>query len=87
MDVREERAMSCSFVRRGEVQEKFDALVEELTKSGSACYVTESGKPRAVIMDVDKYHAMMDIIEASAGGSTEMEIKLLRSALSDEPHA
>ena len=80
--------MGCSFLPRSEMADRFDSVVEELMRSGSACYVVESGKPRAVILDVDKYHAMMDIIEASTAASRDdVDAELLRSALKTEPDA
>jgi PHD/YefM family antitoxin component YafN of YafNO toxin-antitoxin module len=38
-------------------------LIQEISKDGSPCYITDGGVTKAVILDVDRYHAMMDAIE------------------------
>ena len=85
---KEERRMSCSFVSSGEVSERFDSVMNELAESGATCFITDGGKPRAVILDVDRYHAMMDIIEAQeSDASGDLDMDLIRSMLKAKPDA
>ena len=76
--------MASSFFSWSEVQDRLDSVVNEVSKSGSACYVTESGKPRAVIIDVDRDHAMMDIIDATTAGGVDVDAAMLRSILKSD---
>jgi PHD/YefM family antitoxin component YafN of YafNO toxin-antitoxin module len=48
----------------------------------------DQGKPRAVLLDVGTYHAMMDTLEAiESGGSTDADIKAIRALLKQKPSA
>ncbi|MCX7804658.1 MAG: type II toxin-antitoxin system Phd/YefM family antitoxin [Planctomycetota bacterium] len=51
------------FVPTGELKKRADALVHEVSATGEPCYITEAGKAKAVLLDVHRYHAMMDLIE------------------------
>ena len=80
--------MSANFIPRNEFKDSFDAVLSNLAKSGDEFYVTDSGRPTAVVIDVDKYHAMMDMIEAGSSGFTaDAESKLLSSILKRKPDA
>jgi len=80
--------MGCSFVPRNDLASRFDSLVDELSRSGSACIVVDQGKPRAVLLDVGTYHAMMDTLESiESGGSADVDIKAIRALLKQKPNA
>jgi len=80
--------MGSNFIPRAELPESFDTVLNELARSGDEYYVTDSGRPRAVLIDVDKYHAMMDMIEASqAAAPKDVDAKVLKSMLDAEAEA
>jgi hypothetical protein len=53
------------FVGAQEFRRTPDQLLEEVTTSGQTCFITEDGKARAVLLDINRYHALLDLIEES----------------------
>jgi hypothetical protein len=51
------------FVGATELAAKSSVLLRDITASGEACYITEGGKAKAVLMDIQRYHALMDLVE------------------------
>jgi len=51
------------FVGSQELVKRPDALLKEVTSSGETCYITKDGKAKAVIMDINRYNALMDLVE------------------------
>ncbi|MFH0939412.1 MAG: hypothetical protein V1899_09050 [Planctomycetota bacterium] len=39
------------------------SLLRDISASGETCYITEDGKAKAVLMDINRYNALMDIVE------------------------
>lgn len=56
---------SSRFVKSKELKEESDDLLRELTDSGDTCYITQDGKAKAVLMDIQRYNALMDLVEES----------------------
>jgi PHD/YefM family antitoxin component YafN of YafNO toxin-antitoxin module len=42
---------------------KPEPLLRDVAQSGETCYITDGGKAKAVIIDISRYNAMMDLIE------------------------
>ena len=58
--------MACGrFVGTSELLNQGDALVRDIGASGDTCYITEDGKAKAVLLDINRYNALMDLIEDS----------------------
>lgn len=51
------------FVATNEFQQKPSALLREVTSSGEACFITQDGKATAVLIDINRYNALMDLVE------------------------
>jgi len=51
------------FVGTSELADKSNVLLKDISSSGQTCYITEHGKAKAVLMDIHRYHALMDLIE------------------------
>jgi len=51
------------FVPTEELQKDPRDLLEDITTFGTTCYITEDGKAKAVIMDINRYNALMDLVE------------------------
>lgn len=62
------------FVSAQEAGERLKRLVNQLSGTGGACYITDEGRARAVLLDIDKYHAMMDALEDVTAGGPETEL-------------
>jgi len=56
---------SGRFVGSNELQHKSSSLLRDLSVSGEPCYITEGGKAKAVLMDINRYNALMDLVEES----------------------
>ena len=41
------------------------SLIDEVSQSGEPCYITQDGKAKAVLMDINRYNALMDLVEES----------------------
>jgi len=54
---------SGRFVRAHELRSTPSAVLRDVTASGEPCYITENGKAKAVLMDINRYNALMDLIE------------------------
>ena len=54
---------SGRFVRANDLQHNSSILLRDLNASGEPCYITEDGKTKAVLMDINRYNALMDIVE------------------------
>jgi PHD/YefM family antitoxin component YafN of YafNO toxin-antitoxin module len=52
------------FITKEVALSRLNEIIREISKDGSPCYITEAGVTKAVLLDVDRYHAMMDAIEA-----------------------
>ena len=57
--------MGSIFLSCTELQGQVEDVVSGVSEKGKACYITEDGRTRAVIVDIDHYNAMLDVIEAS----------------------
>ena len=53
------------FVRSAKLAESPKALLREVTASGETCYITQGGRAKAVLMDINRYNALMDLVEES----------------------
>jgi PHD/YefM family antitoxin component YafN of YafNO toxin-antitoxin module len=56
-------AASGRFVRAHELQLNSQSLLRDINASGEPCYITEDGKAKAVLMDINRYNALMDLVE------------------------
>ena len=69
--------MKSSVVTAQDVGSSLPLLLNRLA-SDEACYITDDdGRARAVLLDIDKYNAMMDVLEGrddSDQGSQDSEI-------------
>ena len=54
---------SGRFVGTNELQINSVNLIDTITNTGETCFITENGKARAVLMDIHRYNALMDLIE------------------------
>lgn len=63
------------FVGTKELLSNADALVRDIGKSGDTCYITEDGKAKAVLLDINSYNALMDVVEDAELPATETEIR------------
>jgi PHD/YefM family antitoxin component YafN of YafNO toxin-antitoxin module len=61
------------FVGTSELQEHSRALLDDITTSGTTCYITEGGKAKAVLMDINRYNALMDLLEESENPAGEKD--------------
>ena len=59
----------------GGVKKKADALVRDIGQSGDTCYITEGGKAKAVLLDINSYNALMDLVEDAELPPAESEIQ------------
>jgi len=59
------------FVGTRELLNQGDALVRDIGISGDTCYITEDGRAKAVLLDINRYNALMDLIEDSELPSSE----------------
>lgn len=55
--------MTTRIVTVSELKAKLAALMDELVERGIPLYVTQHGKPRAVLASYDEYEAMLKKIE------------------------
>ena len=51
------------FVGATELAAKSSILLRDITALGGICYITEGGKAKAVLLDIHRYHALMDLVE------------------------
>jgi PHD/YefM family antitoxin component YafN of YafNO toxin-antitoxin module len=58
------------FIPTCELRKRVDALIQAVAESGEPCYITESGKAKAVLLDIHRYHALMDLIEEAESPSS-----------------
>lgn len=56
-------AMVSRFVGANELSRSSGTLLRNVTETGEPCYITEDGKAKAVIMDINRYNQLMDLIE------------------------
>lgn len=63
-------------------------LLNKISTSEGACYITDGdGRARAVLLDIDRYNAMMDALEDQAGpADAKVAGALLRAILKRRPH-
>jgi PHD/YefM family antitoxin component YafN of YafNO toxin-antitoxin module len=51
------------FVHSEELKQRPEHLLRMVAASGETHYITEAGKAKAVLMDINRYNALMDIVE------------------------
>lgn len=56
---------SSRFIKSQELKNGSESLLRELTDTGDTCYITQDGKAKAVLMDIQRYNALMDLVEES----------------------
>ena len=54
---------SGRFVGTNELHQNSKVLLSDITASGETFYITEDGKAKAVLMDISRYNALMDLVE------------------------
>ncbi|MCZ7644732.1 MAG: type II toxin-antitoxin system Phd/YefM family antitoxin [Planctomycetota bacterium] len=57
--------MSARFVVVSELQARTNTLLKEVQNTGEPCYITQDGKATAVLIDINRYNALMDLVEES----------------------
>ena len=58
--------MARMFMSANEMQDKLGSVVNELnTEENQTCFITSEGQTKAVLVDIDRYNAMMDALEAA----------------------
>ncbi len=55
--------MGIRILPASEVRDRMASIVEEITRDGEPCYVTQYGKAKAVLLSIDRYEVMMDLLE------------------------
>jgi PHD/YefM family antitoxin component YafN of YafNO toxin-antitoxin module len=61
------------FVGADELQSNPRDLLEDITTFGTTCYITEDGKAKAVLMDINRYNALMDLVEEAESPQKQEE--------------
>jgi len=56
---------SGRFVQSAELERNSKVLLKDISTHGETCYITENGRAKAVLMDINRYNALMDLIEES----------------------
>ena len=51
------------FVGAKEFQIRSEVLLQDVTDTGEPCYITQDGKAKAVLIDINRYNALMDLME------------------------
>ena len=74
--------MGSIFLSCTELQGQVEDVVSGVSEKGKACYITEDGRTRAVIVDIDHYNAMLDAIEASEDPDHVAARQIIKSHLS-----
>lgn len=60
--------MDASIVSATDAGRALPGLLSKISTSEGACYITDGdGRARAVLLDIDRYNAMMDALEDQAG--------------------
>jgi len=55
--------MVSRFVGADKLSDSSNTLLRNVNETGEPCYITEDGKAKAVLMDINKYNALMDLVE------------------------
>ena len=87
--------MQTSIVSARDAGKGLPGLLNEISTSEGACYITDGdGRARAVLLDIDRYNAMMDAIEDEAGPLGMQAAKgaktagaVLKAILKRRPHS
>jgi PHD/YefM family antitoxin component YafN of YafNO toxin-antitoxin module len=75
------------FVPTEELQSNPRDLLDDISTFGTTCYITEDGKAKAVLMDINRYNALMDLVEdaenprATSEGDETREYASVRTIL------
>ena len=73
------------FISKEKALERLDALLTEIQAQGSPCYLTEGGQAKAVLLDVDRYNAMMDALEEKdTAADREANLALIGNLIESE---
>ena len=80
--------MQTSAVSARDAGKALPGLLNQISTSEGACYITDGdGRARAVLLDIDKYNAMMDALEDQAGpADAKAAGPLLKAILRRRPH-
>ncbi|HEY4686625.1 MAG TPA: type II toxin-antitoxin system Phd/YefM family antitoxin [Candidatus Subteraquimicrobiales bacterium] len=55
--------MSVKILPSSQVRDKIASVLHELRKNKKPVYITQRGKAAAVLVDIDRYNALMDLLE------------------------
>jgi PHD/YefM family antitoxin component YafN of YafNO toxin-antitoxin module len=66
--------MDGSVVNATEVGRKLPRLLNRLSTNESVFITDSNGRAKAVLLDIDKYHAMMDALEDDEGGGPDAAV-------------
>lgn len=51
------------FVTSQDLQSSPGSYLKHVLNSGEPCYITDDGKAKAVLMDINRYNQLMDLVE------------------------
>ena len=81
--------MQTSIVSARDAGKGLPGLLNEISTTEGACYITDGdGRARAVLLNIDRYNAMMDALEDEAGpANAKTAGAVLKAILKRRPHS
>ena len=55
--------MALKIIPASEVRSRLATVLNDVERDGEPCFITQHGRSKAVLMSMDRYQAMMDIME------------------------
>jgi PHD/YefM family antitoxin component YafN of YafNO toxin-antitoxin module len=66
---------SNRFLGTAELQGIPSELLQNLSETGETFFITEEGKAKAVLMDINRYNALMDLVEEAENPPAHDEVE------------
>ena len=75
----------AEFVSKEEALSRLGEVLKAISTDGGPCYITVDGRARAVLLDIDRYHSLMDAIESmEASPEHHADLELIERLIASE---
>jgi prevent-host-death family protein len=64
--------MSVKILASTEVRDHMSQVLNDVSKNGNSCFITQHGKAQAVILSVDRFEELLSLVEDSLDEKDEL---------------
>ena len=72
--------MTMQILPSSEVRDHMAQIIKTISQDGSSCFITQYGKAQAVMLSVERFHEIMDLVEDVLDADDELLVLRVENA-------